>query len=148
LDQQDKSFTIRFTATDCDGESVSASVLIIVVSSDVGGIGLGGKICLPVTNLTFAPTQIGGGCGFVMISLSNAGLGTLRITSMLLADGSQFQVEGLASLPISLQSAGTIQLKIMFQPKRKGPALDTLTIRTDDPANPQVDIVLKGKGRP
>jgi hypothetical protein len=146
-DQADRSFTVRFTATDCDGEGVSASVFIIVVSDDIGGIGLPGKICLPVSNITFGPTPIGGACGFVMVSLSNAGSGTLKITSIRFADGSQFQVEGLTSLPISLQSAGGIQLKIMFQPKQKGLAVDTLTITTDDPANPEANIVLKGKGK-
>jgi putative Ig domain-containing protein/Big-like domain-containing protein len=148
-DQQDKSFTVRFTATDCDGLFASASVFIIVVSDDgdIGGIGLPGRVCIPVSGITFSPTQIGGGCGFVIVSLSNAGLGTLKITSMRFADGNQFQVEGISSLPISLRSAAGIQLKIMFQPKQKGPVLDTLMITTDDPANPEVDIVLKGKGK-
>jgi len=146
-DQADKSFSVRFTATDCDGEGVSASVFIIVVTDDIGGIGLPGKICLPVSNITFAPTPIGGACGFVMVSLSNAGSGMLKITSVRFADGSQFQVEGLTTMPISLQSASGIQLKIMFQPKQKGPVVDTLTITTDDPANPEANIVLKGKGK-
>ena len=146
-DQADKSFSVRFTAADCDGEAVSASVFIIVVSDDVGGIGLPGKVCLPISNLTFGPTPIGGACGFVTVSLSNAGLGTLKITSMRFDDGSQFHIEGISSLPISLQSAGGIQLKIMFQPKQKGAVLDRLTIATDDPTNPEVTILLKGKGK-
>jgi len=82
-----------------------------------------------------------------MVSLSNAGSGTLKITSVRFADGSHFQVEGLTTMPISLQSASGIQLKIMFQPKQKGPVVDTLTITTDDPANPEANIVLKGKGK-
>jgi VCBS repeat-containing protein len=63
-----------------------------------------------------------------------------------LLDGTHFRVEAPGSVPIALQSAGVIQLKIMFQPKSRGTLFDTLTITTDDPAQPTITIVLKGKG--
>jgi len=48
---------------------------------------------------------------------------------------------------MALQSAGVIQLRIMFQPKSGGTLNDTLTIITDDPTQPTITVSLKGKGR-
>jgi hypothetical protein len=63
-----------------------------------------------------------------------------------LADGTHFRVEAPGNVPMLLQSAGVMEIKIMFQPKSRGTQFDTLTINTDDPNQPTITIVLKGKG--
>jgi hypothetical protein len=145
-DQKDRSFVVIFTATDCSGQNATATVTIIVISATPSGVQAPGHICVPVTKVFFDTAPANGSCGFITVSLTNAGMGVLRITSMGFLDGTHFRLEAPASVPITLQSAGVIQLKIMFQPKSAGTFNDTLTITTDDPANPVITIVLKGKG--
>ena len=144
-DQQDKSFVVTFTATDCIALSASATVTIMVVSP-VGGVLGPGRICVPITKLTFGATGVNGGCGFVTVSITNGGAGNLTINSLKLEDGRHFRVEGLSNMPLVLKSAAVLEMKIMFQPRNTGPIVDVLTIQTSDPENPTMTIALKGKG--
>ena len=145
-DQQDKSFVVTFTATDCVGLTASGTVTI-VVTSPVGGTIGPGRICVPITKITFNPTPMNGGCGFIKVSITNGGEGNLTINSLKLDDGKHFRVEGVSNMPLVLKSAAVLELKIMFQPKATGGLADTLTIQTSDPVNPTITIVLKGKGK-
>ena len=145
-DQKDRSFVVIFSATDCVGQIATGTVTIIVVSSTTSGELGPGHLCVPVTKIFFDTAPANGTCGFITVSLTNAVAGVLRISSMGLADGTNFRLEGPATLPMSLQSAEVIQLKIMFLPKTSGTLRDTLTITSDDPSQPAITIVLKGKG--
>ena len=145
-DQKDRSFVVTFTATDCAGQTATATVTIIVISATPSGILAPGHICVPVSKVFFDTAPVNGSCGFITVSLTNMGGGVLRITSIGFLDGTHFSLERPGSLPMTLQSAGVIQLKIMFQPKSGGTLHDTLTITTDDPAQPAITIELKGKG--
>jgi len=145
-DQKDHSFVITFTATDCAGKTATATVTIIVISTNLGGVLAPGHICVPVTKIFFDTAPANGSCGFVTVSLTNAGAGMLRITSIAFLDGTHFRLEGPATFPLALQSASVVELKIMFQPKTAGTLHDTLTITSDDPAQPAITIELKGKG--
>jgi hypothetical protein len=148
LDQQiGQSFVVTFIATDCVGQTATGTVTIIVVGGSGGVENQIGRICVPVTKIFFEPTPVNGGCGFIKVSLANPGGGTLRIRSMSLADGTHFRVDGMPTMPASLQSAVILELKIMFQPKASGTLQDTLVINTDDPDNPTIEIALKGKGK-
>jgi hypothetical protein len=144
-DQKDRSFVVIFTATDCAGKTATATVTMIVVSPETAGL-RPGRICVPVTKIFFGAAPVDGSCGFVTVSLTNDGAGTLRINSVALSDGTHFRVEVPGSAPIALQSAGVLQIKVMFQPKSGGTLFDTLTISTDDPDQPTITIVLRGKG--
>jgi hypothetical protein len=121
-------------------------VTIIVISATPSGVLAPGHICVPVSKVFFDTAPANGSCGFITVSLTNAGAGVLRITSMGFLDGTHFRLEAPASVPMTLQPAGVIQLKIMFHPKSAGTLHDTLTITTDDPAHPAISIELKGKG--
>ena len=145
IDQQDKSFVVTFTATDCGGLTASATVTIMVVSP-AGEVTGPGRVCVPITKITFGPTPTNGSCGFLKISLTNEGKGNLTINSLRLNDGQHFRVEGISNMPLVLKSAAVLELKIMFQPKATGQLVDTITILTSDPSRPSVTIVLKGKG--
>ncbi|HXG93715.1 MAG TPA: choice-of-anchor P family protein [Blastocatellia bacterium] len=147
VDQKDKTLLVTFTATDCVGQTATGSVSIIVVEGATGGIGAKGQICIPVTKVFFEPTPVNGGCGFITITLFNRGSGNLRINSINLVEGSHFRIEGISATPLVLQSAGVLQLKLMFEPKAKGTLRDTIIISTDDPDQPIITIELKAKGR-
>src|SRR6185369_1055873 len=86
VEQQDKSFVITFTATDCNGQTASSTVTVVIVAGLGGALGPG-HVCVPVTKLTFGPTPANGGCGFITISLTNSGAGNLTINSMKFDEG-------------------------------------------------------------
>jgi hypothetical protein len=147
-----ESFVSTFIATDCIGQTATGTVTIVVVAAGGGGGGGGGTlppghICVPVTKVFFKTIPANGGCGFIKISLASVGGGPLKIRSMGLVDGTHFRVEGMPTLPASLQSASVLELTIMFQPKGAGNVSDTLVIDTDDPDNPTITVKLKGKGK-
>jgi hypothetical protein len=141
--QKGKVFTVNFTATDCKGQTATATVTILVVNPDATGPG---HICIPVSQMSFGPTPVGGCCGAVTITLSNLGGGPLTINSISLLNGRDFSVDGASALPAVIPSGGTIQLRVAFQPKGAAPVRDTLTIATSDPDQPTVSVDLKGKG--
>jgi hypothetical protein len=101
---------------------------------------------LPVGQISFAPTPVGGSCGAVSISLSNMGSGPLTINSIGFLEGKDFSVDGASALPAVIPSGGTIQLRLAFQPKETGMVRDSLTISTSDPDQPNASIDLRGKG--
>src|SRR5436190_8371529 len=144
LDQADRTFVENFTATDCNGQTATEAVTIIVVR--VEGVGTPGRVCVPVTKLFFDPTGIGGCCGGVTFTLTNTGSGPLTIRSVGLRDGINYRLDGVSGFPLVLQGGGTIPVKISFEPKQSGTLLDTLTIVTSDPDQPTISIDLKGKG--
>jgi len=78
-DQKDRSFVIVFTATDCTGQSVTATVNVIVISTGAGGSLQAGQICVPVSKIVFNTAPVNGSCGFATVSLTNAGAGPLRL---------------------------------------------------------------------
>jgi len=147
-EQAGRVLFITFTASDCSGQTATATLSIIVKAggSSSGQAGVG-HVCVPVTKIFFDATEVNGNCGFIIVSLTNEGSGPLNIQSVSFADGMNFRVEGVSSLPMTLQSAGVLQLKIMFTPKRAGGMNDELTITTDDPDQPTVTIQVKGKGK-
>jgi Putative Ig domain len=147
-EQAGRVLFITFTASDCSGQTATATLSIIVkAAGSAGGQAGVGHVCVPVTKVFFDTTAVNGNCGFVIVSLMNEGSGPLNIQSVRFADGTNFRVEGVSSFPVTLQSAGVLQLKIMFTPKRAGGINDELTIGTDDPDQPTVTILLKGKGK-
>ncbi|GEM_PF-2471905 len=145
-DQKDKTFVVTFTANDCIGQKATGTVAIMVIDAEDED-GPPQQVCVPVTKIFFGPVAINSGCGFVIVSVANAGGRMLRINSLSFLDGTHFRIEGVSGLPVLLQSGSVLQLKIVFQPKSSGTLKDTLTITTDDPEKPTITIQLKGKAR-
>lgn len=152
--QRDRSFLVSFIATDCRNKTATGAVMILVVGNDGGGGGGGGggvegpgRICVPVNKIFFNTLPANSGCGFITVSIMNTGTGVLRINSLGFTDGTQYRVEGVSNLPLTLQSAGVIQLRVFFEPKRKGTLTDRLVINTNDSTQPTITMELKGKGR-
>lgn len=76
--------------------------------------------------------------------LSNAGSCDLKISAMTLEDGaSAFELQGG---PQVIPAGGTHAVSIAFQPEEDGTFSDTLTIESNDPAQPQVGLWLGGEG--
>ena len=91
----------------------------------------------------FAEVQLGSDT--VDVSISNFGLDTLNISSLDLT-GSDFQILSSPSLPINLNYDESLLVKVVFAPTQQGQALGTLMITSNDPANPNKTLILKGDG--
>lgn len=147
--QANRSFTVTFTALDCNGLTATATVTIVVVPDGGGGGGGGdddGATCVAVSLLGFTTVPVGDSCGFVMVPVANSGAGVLRVESATFTVGTEFRVEGFAP-PANVQPGGYILLKVVFAPTSAGLKRDTLQIVTSDPAHPTLTIKLKGKAR-
>ncbi len=77
-DQQDKSFVVTFTLTDCVGQTASGTVTILVEPS-VGGVSGPGRICVPITKIFFGGTPVNSSCGYLIVSLTNEGAGNYQL---------------------------------------------------------------------
>jgi hypothetical protein len=143
--QANQSYTVTFRATDCLGQTSTATVTIVVTSAGGGGGGGGdnGSPCMSVTQVTFSPASVGSSCGFAVVTMTNEGTGTLTVTGLELADGTQFRFEGV-SAPMQLQPGTVVQIRIVFAPTAPGLHRDRLRIIMGD-GRRAAEITLKGK---
>jgi hypothetical protein len=76
-----------------------------------------------------------GGCDLNVTALSFGG-----------ANPGDFSLVGPPSLPAAVGAGSHLSLKVRFNPPDAGPRSATLTITTDDPANPTLVVNLSGEG--
>ncbi|HPR18052.1 MAG TPA: choice-of-anchor D domain-containing protein, partial [Candidatus Cloacimonadota bacterium] len=96
------------------------------------------------TSLNYGAIRIGAFTGRY-IEISNQGSGNLEI-SQLAIDENQFVVDETVTLPLNIVPTGTENIRIWFNPLSSGNITGTLTIHSNDPANPTFDIDLSGSG--
>ncbi len=77
-----------------------------------------------------------------VVTVSNTGDTALSITALSLSG--PFAVS--PSTAFTLAPGATQQLAVTFSPPMQGPSTGTLTLSTNDPANPQVTVALAGTG--
>ncbi|HEX8154130.1 MAG TPA: hypothetical protein VF698_13435 [Thermoanaerobaculia bacterium] len=116
-----------FRATDCRGRVSTATVPLHVGSATSQRSGL-----VAVKKLTFAPAVAGADARAATLTVTNAGRTALRISSVGLAGGEHFRVEGLQTAPIALLPSRTLELRVVFDPERAGSLTDQLQIATSD----------------
>ncbi|ATB29296.1 choice-of-anchor D domain-containing protein [Melittangium boletus] len=78
--------------------------------------------------------------------LANKGSTPTRIESIQLSGGTAFALDFMPALPFTLQPQSTLTLELRFQPSSRGQVAQTLTITSNDPANPTVAVSLQGAG--
>ncbi|OGU57758.1 MAG: hypothetical protein A2455_08985 [Ignavibacteria bacterium RIFOXYC2_FULL_35_16] len=81
----------------------------------------------------------------VDVSIFNYGLQALNISAIDLT-GSDFQILSSLSFPINLNYDESVLVKVIFVPTQQGEVLGTLMIASNDPANPNKSLILKGDG--
>jgi len=79
------------------------------------------------------------------ISISNFGLEVLSISSIGLT-GSNFQILSTHTFPINLNYDESVSVKVVFIPTQQGEVFGSLMITSNDAANPNKALVLKGDG--
>ncbi len=78
------------------------------------------------------------------IPLLNAGRGDLEIDSVTLKDPDASFT--LVSAPVKLEASQTLQVVVKFKPLKEQDYSNTLVVKSNDEANPTVEVKLVGKG--
>ncbi len=108
------------------------------------------KFIINGNRLDFEPIAADGSGGLreiKTISISNAGRGSLNLTSINLADGnSGFSLLDRANIPTSLVGGESTQIQIVFDPTAIGTGSDRLTIKSNAAQNATLTIDLNGEG--
>jgi hypothetical protein len=99
-------------------------------------------ISVDQTSIQFGSTKVGKKATKTL-KIANSGTGDLVITLSGL-DGTDFSIQGSSS--VTIKAKKSYSLKILFNPKSAGPKEATLTITSNDPDTPIIDISFTGTG--
>lgn len=106
----------------------------------------------PVCDIDVAPRQIDFGSvsmtGFAEASLTgvNVGQQPCLVKSFTLSGSSTFSITAAPGTPVSVSPNGVFTVKVRYKPTAAASDTGTLTIDSDDPAEPQIAVPLKGTG--
>ena len=81
----------------------------------------------------------------VEVTITNYGVEVLEITDIQIT-GSTFQILNPPALPDTLDYDESITVKIVFAPLEDGDQAGSLSVSSNDPANPVKELILKGVG--
>jgi parallel beta-helix repeat protein len=131
---------ITLTGVDKDNNAGATSITVSVASAAVGSF-----IDVTPTNLVFGSVIAGQTKDMtVQISHTNTGPASLTIQSMT-SSNARF-TEVAPSLPLTLAPGGKTSVTIRFAPVSASSETGTLTITSDDPNQPVVQVTLSGQG--
>jgi uncharacterized repeat protein (TIGR01451 family) len=82
------------------------------------------------------------------VQIQNAGTSPLTVTSVVLGGSapSSFGVSGWVGMPVTLAPGEGLGLSVTFNPASLGPKSATITVASDDPADPDEVVTLSGVG--
>lgn len=136
--------TIRFQPTSFGAKSAT----ITLFSNDPAGartVTVSGLAPAPRLALMIADTGSFGNCcvGSFQdepLTLSNSGRCTLSVSSIT-SSSSEFVVPEVLSYPLTIESGGSLEVPIRFQPASFGAKTATITVTSDDPGGPHTIVV-------
>ena len=101
------------------------------------------QISLSSSSVQFGTVGIGSTSN-LNLTISNTGNADLTV-SVISLTGAEFSVSGITT-PKTIVAGQSAQLGLSFQPKVGGAAAATLSITSNDPANPTMSVALAGTG--
>jgi hypothetical protein len=107
-----------------------------------GQIGGKAEIQISTTSVDFGVVELGGWADRI-VTVGNVGDYPLMLTSFTLSDGSQFVHDGS---PWEIPAGYETDLTVTFLPGAVGAQAAVLTITSDDPETPSVQVQLTGQG--
>lgn len=114
-----------------------------VVNLSATAVAAAPQISLSSTSIQFGTVGIGS-TGNMNLSISNTGSADLTI-SLVTLTGAEFSVSGITT-PKTIVAGQSTMVGLSFQPKVGGAAAATLSVTSNDPANPTTTVALAGTG--
>jgi hypothetical protein len=114
-----------------------------VVNLSATAVAAAPQISLSSTSIQFGTVGIGS-TGNMNLSISNTGSADLTI-SLVSLTGAEFSVSGITT-PKTIAAGQSAAVGLSFQPKVGGETAATLSITSNDPANPTTRVALVGTG--
>ncbi|MBI5497834.1 MAG: choice-of-anchor D domain-containing protein [Deltaproteobacteria bacterium] len=112
---------------------------------ELAGVGRRPVVGVNPLAVTFPDTRSGTASSPITVSVFNNGAGPLTLTALEIA-GAAFSLAAAPALPTTVLPSSPATLGVVFAPSSVGSATGTLTVRTDDLANPAVTLTLSGNG--
>ncbi|REG37815.1 uncharacterized protein (TIGR03382 family)/MYXO-CTERM domain-containing protein [Archangium gephyra] len=156
------AFSVTFTPTDPGGE---ASGILSFTSNEAGfpagnptldiplsGFGVASAADVSHASLTFASLRVGQTSAAQTVTVRNVGnvptpTSSFNITGVSIGSGEPFDVTPKTGFPAVVAGTAGTTLSVTFKPVAAGvDQTGTLTILTDDPDRPEINVTLKGTG--
>ncbi|HTP70383.1 MAG TPA: choice-of-anchor D domain-containing protein [Dongiaceae bacterium] len=150
---QSANFTVGVTATAAgnlagtltvSGDSGSTPVVVNLSATAVSASNTGGpQLSVSPTSVDFGSVSTGTK-GTTNVVLSNTGTSNLTV-SVLTLTGAEFSISGITT-PATIAAGQSANVAVTFSPTTAGSATGSLSITSNDTANPTVSIPLSGTG--
>jgi ASPM-SPD-2-Hydin domain-containing protein/HYDIN/CFA65/VesB family protein/centrosomal CEP192-like protein len=114
-----------------------------VVSLSATAVGAAPQISVSSNSVQFGTIGVGS-TGTTSLMISNIGSADLTISAISVI-GAEFGASGFTT-PKTISAGQSAQMALSFQPKVGGAAAGTLSITSNDPANPTMSVALGGTG--
>ncbi|MBI5684478.1 MAG: choice-of-anchor D domain-containing protein [Verrucomicrobia bacterium] len=97
------------------------------------------------TSLAFGSMAVGTPAS-LSVTLRNTGSASATVSSLALGGSADFAMASAPATPLTVAAGATVTLSVVYTPSAIGAANGTLTIASNDPANPQIAVALSGTG--
>jgi len=111
---------------------------------DLGGGGTP-EINVPITNHDYGTVSVGDSVTW-NATVENIGTGDLEINNVAFTGTGYEYLSCPLMFPITIDPGNQLEIPIIYEPQDIGPLDAVATIESNDPVNPQVDIILIGNG--
>ncbi len=146
------TISVTFTPATIGSKTASVSIasnsLITPLLVPLTGTGIGAPIAgVAPTSLTFASQQLNTTSTAQSVTLSNTGNLPLTVNSIAIGGGnaSDFAISS-NTCGASLAAAGSCTISVTFTPTAMNARTSTLTVSSNDPVNPALNVALSGTG--
>jgi len=118
---------------------------------DMGALESQGQIAVNPVSLNFGTVGIGTDSSQTF-TISNGGAGLLNVTGLVLSDNVNYSIDPnggsnpCGSLSFTLNSGESCTIEVTFSPNSNGSFDATITVSSDDPAQPSLTISVTGVG--
>lgn len=121
-----------------DGPLGSESTIYKV---DLGGSGTP-EINIPVTSYNYGNVAIGDSAVWAM-DVENIGTAALEIETVVIQNA--VPVFCWETFPVTIEAGESTEIELIFKPTETGTLATTVTVQSNDPVNPEVDVDLAGE---
>jgi hypothetical protein len=108
-------------------------------------IGSGPQISVSPPNIDFGNIGVGNSSSPFIVTIRSLGTDILTV-SAISNPGLPFTLGNVPSLPVIIPPGGTETFEITFSPQTAGTFSATITVSSDDPDDPNKDVLLSGEG--